>query len=120
MIVEKLELLQIAEAFSVKLKDDKDKIACPACGELTPSDDFKAHIKAEKERLQEIIGFFNERKNTINGLIENLKSIKATLRKPEISVWRNDLKQEPLKAILEWIEQSNVDNFRQTLDMDSS
>lgn len=118
LITEKLEVLQSADAFAAKLKDEGD-VACPACGQSIPAGQFKAHVKAEQERLQEIIAIFEQRKAAINTLIDVLKTIKTTLAKAEIKAWRDELKEGPFKGNVEWIEQCNTDGFRQTLSEDN-
>ena len=114
LIAEKLEVLQSADSFSSKLKDD-GKIECPACGLSVDVEKFKAHVRAEQERLQEIIIFFQERKAAIGVLIDCLKTVKMTLAKKEIKMWRDGLKQSQCKANVEWVEQCNAEGFRQSL-----
>ena len=117
LITEKLEVLQSADAFTAKLKDEGE-VACPACGQAIPVDQFKAHVKAEQERLKEIIAIFAERRTTISTLIDDLKTVKATLGKAEIATWRDELKQQFLKTSVEWIEQCNAEALRQSLSED--
>lgn len=118
LIAEKLEVLQSADAFAEKLEDEGD-VACPACGQSFPAGKFKAHVKAEQERLQEIIVVFEQRRASINTLIDVLKTIKTTLAKAEIKEWRDELNEGPLKGHVGWIEQCDADGFRQTLSEDN-
>jgi RecF/RecN/SMC N terminal domain len=114
LIAEKLEVLQYADNFAEKLKGD-GKIECPACGLTVDVDKFKAHVKTEQERLQEIIAFFQERKTAVGVLIDRLKTVKTTLGKKEIKGWRDGLKQGQIKANVEWVVQCNAESFRQSL-----
>jgi len=113
-ITEKLEVLQSTDAFVGKL-DDQGEVECPACGQSILIGQFKAHVKAEQERLQEIIAIFEERRIAISTLIDVTKSLKTTLGKPEVKVWRDELNQGPLKANVDWTEQCNADGLRQSL-----
>lgn len=117
-IAEKLEVLQSADAFAGKLKDEGE-VACPACGRSILVGQFKAHVKAEQERLQEIIAIFEERRITISTLIDVIKALKTALAKVETKVWRDELKKGPLKANVEWIEQCDADGLRQSLSEDN-
>lgn len=117
LIAEKLEVLQSAHAFTAKLKDDGD-VACPACGQSIPASRFKEHVKAEQERLQEIIAVFEERRAAISRLVDVLKTIKTALAKAEIKPWCDDLKKGPRKGNVDWIEQCKADNLRQSLGED--
>ena len=101
-----------------KLKDEGE-VACPACGQSIPVGQFKAHVKAEQERLQEIIAIFEERRAAINTLIDILKTIKTTFAKAEIKAWHDELKKGPLKDNAEWIEQCDADGLRQSLSEDN-
>jgi hypothetical protein len=60
LISEKLEVLQTADAFAAKV-EAQDEVVCPACGRAIPAEQFKAHVKAEQARLEDIIGTFKER-----------------------------------------------------------
>jgi energy-coupling factor transporter ATP-binding protein EcfA2 len=117
LIAEKLTVLQSADAFAEKLKED-GKMACPACGRSIPVGEFKAHVETEQERLQEILAIFEDRKVAISTLIDGLKTIKTTLAKPDLKVRRDSLKKGSLKANMEWIEQCNPEGFRQSLSED--
>jgi hypothetical protein len=113
-VAEKLEVLQSADLFATKLIDG-EKIQCPACGLSVDVDKFKAHVKAEQERLQEIATFYQERKTAIGVLIDSLKTVKTTVTKKEIKTWHDGLKQGPLKGNAEWVGQCNPEGFRQSL-----
>ena len=52
LIAEKLEVLQSTGSFVDKLGDEKE-VNCPACGRFITVDAFQAHVKAERERLDE-------------------------------------------------------------------
>jgi hypothetical protein len=118
LIAEKLEVLQSADSFVKKLRDESE-ISCPGCGRSIAVDQFKAHVEVEQERLQEIILVFDERKLAISILIDHIKTIKKGLCKVELKAWRDELKQGLLKANVGWIEQCDAEGLRQTLSEDS-
>jgi hypothetical protein len=117
LIAEKLTVLQSADAFAAKLKDD-GKVACPACGRPIPVGEFKAHVETEQERLQEILAIFDKRKIAISTLIDGLKTAKTTLAKAELKVWRCSLNEGPLKANMKWLEQCTPEGFRRSVSED--
>ena len=117
LITEKLEVLQSADAFAGKLKDEGE-VECPACGQSIPIGQFTAHVKAEQERLKEIIAIFGERRAVISTLIDDLKRCKITLAKEEITAWRGELKQGIFKANVEWVEKCNAEVLRRSLRED--
>jgi hypothetical protein len=114
LIAETLEVLQSADAFATRLNDQGD-VACPACGRTIPVGEFKAHVKNEQKRLEEIVVIFAERKAEIALLIDDLKSIKTALTKGEIKAWRAELEQGLEKAKVDWIEQCYPEALRQSL-----
>jgi energy-coupling factor transporter ATP-binding protein EcfA2 len=117
LIAEKLAVLQSATTFAAKLKD-QGEVACPACGRSIPMTEFKTHVETEQERLQEIIAIFDERKHSIRTLIDGLKTIKTTLAKAELKVWRDSVRKEPVKASVAWVEQCDPEGFRESLSED--
>lgn len=115
LIAEKLEVLRSIEAYARKL-DKEDDISCPACGQAVPVDDFKTHVKEEKERLRDIIAVFDERRTAIAALIDTLKNLAAGLRKSELKSWRNEVCCSPLKVHFDWIDALKPEELRQSID----
>ncbi|MBY0225244.1 MAG: AAA family ATPase [Hyphomicrobium sp.] len=115
LIAEKLEVLRSADAYARKLGEAED-IACPACGQSITADDFAAHVKAEQERLREIIAVFNERRTAIAALIDALKALAAALGRSELKSWREELNSGPLQDCLAWIEAFKPEDLRESLD----
>lgn len=89
LATEKLDVLLKTAAFVNKLEDAQE-VRCPACGRSIPADDFRAHVAAERERLQEINNTFIERKTTLGLLCGNLNALKNILAKPELKAWRDE------------------------------
>jgi wobble nucleotide-excising tRNase len=117
LIIEKLAVLQSADALAARL-EDASEIQCPACGKLVAADEFKAHVKAEQQRLGNIITVFQERRSGVGSLIDRLKALKTALRKTELGQWRTEANEKALKANLEWIEQCDPESYRRSLRED--
>ena len=90
LIAEQLDVLQKTEAFVAKLGDAKE-VKCPACGRLISTDDFQAHVTAERMRLQEIIDTFDTWKAAIGTLCDTVKLLKSNLGKVDVKSWRDEL-----------------------------
>jgi hypothetical protein len=117
LIVEKLEILQSTGTFIDKLGNEKEKeVLCPACGRSIEVDNFHAHIKAEQNRLEEIIDINNKRINAVNALSDTLKSLKSGIDKSEAKLWWNDLTKESLTENSAYITELNVESLRHTCD----
>ncbi len=103
LIAEKLEVLQSAGIFVDKLKEEK-AVKCPACGRAISVDDFKTHVKSEKERLQEIINIFNNRKAAIGSLCDILTSLRSNLSKSDVKSWRDGLNKKAFSDNFAYID----------------
>ncbi len=90
VIAEKLDVLQKTVAFVDKLGDAKE-VKCPACGRFISTDEFQAHVTAERKRLKEIIDTFDTWKAAIGTLSDTVKSLKSNLGKVEVKSWRDEL-----------------------------
>lgn len=117
LISEKLAVLQSAGAFAEKL-ENAGAVNCPACGRSIATDEFKAHVEAEQGRLSEIIAIFEERRGAVSELIDRGKTLKATVSKVELAGWRAEVVQTALKDDLEWIEQCDLESYRQAVSED--
>jgi recombinational DNA repair ATPase RecF len=91
-IMERLEVLQSAGTYIGKIEDERD-IKCPACGQLIPSEAFREHVNAEKERLQGIIEIYETRRNAIGVLCDTITILKTNMNKIDIRAWRNALEK---------------------------
>jgi len=114
LVAEKLVVLESAHAYGTKLTTE-DNIACPACGQQVGKDLFKAHIKAEQDRLQEIDAVFKARRAAISTLIDELKTLKSNFAETELQDWQAELRSGPLKQKLEWLEALDAESLRQSL-----
>jgi DNA repair exonuclease SbcCD ATPase subunit len=110
LIAEKLEVLQSAGVFVDKLGDEKE-VMCPACGRSIPVEEFQAHVRAEKERLEEAIASFETRKAAIETLCDTLKSLKRNLGKADVKSWRDDLVQESLSENFTYLDGFKTEAF---------
>ena len=111
LISEKLEVLAATGEFVAKLDEKKD-VKCPACGQMIPMETFRTHVETEQERLQGIIDTFNARKTSIGTLIDNVKSLKSTLCKVDMKLWRDELSKGPLVNNFTYLDNINVEALR--------
>ena len=111
LITEKLEVLQATDAFVGKLGDEKE-VKCPACGQSIPVDVFRAHVKAEQQRLEEIIVTFNTRKAAIGALCDTVKSLKENLGKAHVDSWRNEVVKGLLAENFAYLDVINAETLR--------
>jgi hypothetical protein len=114
LITERLTVLQSAHALAAKL-DDAGEMHCPACGKPVAASEFKAHVNAEQQRLGNIIAVFEERRRAVSTVIDRLKSLKATLGKPELEDWRAAVGATAFKTSPDWIEQCDPESYRRAL-----
>lgn len=89
LIAEKLQVLESASRFSIKL-DKEERLNCPACGLEISKNQFQAHVADERARLQEIIATFDERKKSVGKLCDEVTTLKGNIAKVEIKKWRDD------------------------------
>lgn len=111
LITEKLEVLQSTGAFVDRLGDAED-VTCPACGRSILVDAFQAHVKAERERLHEIIGTFDTRKAAIGTLCDMVKSLRSNLGKADVQAWRGELAKGPLADNFACLDGTNAEDLR--------
>ena len=111
LITEKLEVLETASRFVGKLKDEK-AVKCPACGQSIAVEAFRAHIEAEKERLQTIIETFNIRKTAIVTLCDTIKSLRSNLGKADIKLWRDGLVNGVFADNFTYLDGLNIEALR--------
>lgn len=111
LIAEKLQVLQSTGAFVDVLGEAKE-VECPACGRSIAVDAFHAHVKAERERLHEIINTFDTWKAAIATLCDTVKSLRVSLGKADVKSWRDEIAKGPLGANFEQLDDINIDALR--------
>ena len=111
LIAEKLDVLQKTVAFVDKLGDAKE-VKCPACGRSISTDDFQAHVTAERKRLKEIIDTFDTWKAAIGTLCDTVKSLKSNLGKADVKSWRDELAVGALADNFTHLDGLNVETLR--------
>lgn len=110
-VSEKLEVLASASNFVSRIEDKKD-VKCPACGRIIPLGTFRSHVKAEQERLQEIIDTFNSRKVSIGAFCDNVKLLKFNLSKTDAKLWKDECSKGPLAENFTYLEKLNAEALR--------
>ncbi len=118
MIAEKLEVLQPTAKFVDALTDAKE-VSCPACGRSIAVSEFRAHVDAERKRLEDIIEVFESRKAAINLLCTTLAALKLGMSKADIKAWRSEVAQEPLTARIVFLEAVEIETVRSSCGEDS-
>lgn len=111
LIAERLQVLQSARSFADKLSDEGE-VNCPACGRSIPMDLFQAHVKAERQRLQEIIETFETRKAAIATLCDTVRSLKLNVGKADVKTWRDDLFKGELSDKLDYLDRLHTEDLR--------
>lgn len=115
LIAEKLEVLQSTVTFVERLGDD-DEVMCPACGQPVSVDVFRAHVEAERERLQGIIEVFDMRKAALGNLCDAVKSLNVNLNKIDVQLWREDIAKGPLAGNFAYLDGINAEALRTSCD----
>jgi energy-coupling factor transporter ATP-binding protein EcfA2 len=110
-ISEKLEVLESAGAFSDRLGEE-EYITCPACGRRISAEDFRTHVKLEKERLQGTIDVFEKLKEARETLSDTIKTLKTNLRKPDLRSWRDDTANRSLAENFTYADGLKAEVFR--------
>lgn len=80
-----------------------EEVDCPSCGRPIAVDAFKAHVVAERERLQEVIGIFETRRTAIATLCDTVKSLMANLSKDDVKSWRDAIGKTVLAGNLAYL-----------------
>jgi hypothetical protein len=112
-ITEKLAILQSASTFVDGL-DAPEIVDCPACGRAIQVDAFREHVKAERERLQEIQKAFNSYKAKIGDVCDTLRSIKSNLDKPDLQTWRDALGDSAITGGFNYLEGMDFSALRES------
>ena len=112
LIAEKVEVLQSTGAFAEKLGTEEQVVKCPACGRPVSVDAFQAHVKAERERLHEIIDTFDTRKATIGTLCDTVTALKSNIGKTDAKSWRDELAKGDLAANFAYLDGIGTDVLR--------
>ena len=112
LIAEKVEVLQSTGAFADKLGAEEQVVKCPACGRPISVDAFQAHVKAERERLHEIIDTFDTRKAAIGTLCDTVKSLKSNIDKTDAKSWRDELSKGHLAANFAYLDGIDTEALR--------
>lgn len=111
MIAEKLEVLHWSDKFVDSLQEEKE-VECPACGRTISVADFDAHVKAERQRLDEIDRAFQTRKAAMAKLCDTIKVLRSSLTKSEVGSWRSALAKGSLRDNLAYLDRIDIDALR--------
>ena len=112
-IAEKLAILRSAGPF-VDSIEGIEVVNCPACGQTIGIDEFREHVNAESERLQEINSVFDTYRAAIGTVCNSLESLKTALDKPGLKCWRHGLGDADIIGGLKHLEQINTNVLRES------
>ena len=112
-IAEKLAVLRSAGSF-VDSIEGIEVVDCPACGQTIAVYEFRKHVKAESERLQEINSIFSTYKAAIGTVCNTLDSLKSNLDKPDLKDWRDGLDDADIIGGFKHLEQINSNALRES------
>lgn len=111
LITEKLEVLRSTNSF-VKASTPDSTVDCPACGRTVGVNALKAHVDAERVRLQDIIDAFNARRVAVGTFCDSLRMLLSHLSQSDAEAWRKKFEKEGLSDNLAYVEALNVDALR--------
>jgi len=114
-ISERLEVLRSTSTLVGKLGGGEE-VDCPSCGRPIAVDAFKAHVVAERERLQEVIGIFETRRTAIATLCDTVKSLMANLSKDDVKSWRDAIAKTVLAGNLAYLATVDTEALRSSCD----
>ena len=117
-IVEKLSVLQSTKRFVGSI-ENMQTVDCPACGRTISVDEFINHLNSESDRLGELNDSFIGYKAAISSICSSLDSLKSSLRRPELSAWRQGHQTDVVVAGLKYIDELDVNDFRENCNGDS-
>ena len=112
-IAEKLEVLRSAGVFVDNI-EGTELVDCPACGQVIAVDEFREHVRAETERLQEINEIYSTYKAAIGNVCKSLDSLKSNLHKPDLKSWRDGLDKADIVDGFEYLRQINPNALRES------
>lgn len=87
LVKERLEVLSASRGFALALSPDATELTCPACGAITTPERFNDHVSAERTRLEEVDALFEQRREVVSFLCDELGRIKRLVEKPDLAAW---------------------------------
>jgi RecF/RecN/SMC N terminal domain len=111
LIIQKLAVLQPAEALTKKLTGDGE-VECPACGQFIRVTQFREHVRAELERLRGINETFNARNDAMGSLSDSVKFLRVNLGKAELKTWRDEHARGKLAECFAHLDGINAEALR--------
>lgn len=111
LLAEKLGILQSTGDFVAKVADARE-IACPACGRPIPVEEFRAHVRAEQDRLRGMIEAFEGRRAAIGALCDSVTSLRGTLRKGDVESWRDEMSRVGLAGSFAYLDGLDIEVLR--------
>ena len=88
LVKERLEIVNAAALYGADINTDIDEINCPACGSTVKPGDFRAHVAAERDRLQNIDGLFRRRTEAVGAVCDEVARLRTLITGAGLEKWR--------------------------------
>jgi hypothetical protein len=88
LVKERLEIVNAAAYYGANINAHVDEINCPACGSTVKPGDFRAHIAAERDRLQNIDGLFRRRTEAVGAVCDEVSGLRTLFAGAGLERWR--------------------------------
>jgi len=111
LLNERLGILKSAEGFGASLEGEDD-ILCPACGKNVSPNEFRDHVKAETQRLEEALKAYGDRKQALARLATAMAAVTGALNRNEMTAWRDHADQNDIREHLDAILSVDSDDLR--------
>ena len=87
LLMERLETLSAAARYT-QAQEDVDEVNCPACGTIVKLANFRAHVVAEREKLQQIEAMFRKRSQSLNAVFDEVQRLRTLFASAILASWR--------------------------------
>ncbi len=85
LLIERLETLSAVARYT-QAQADVDEVSCPACGSVVKLADFRAHVAAERERLQQLDALFRRRSHSLSAVFDELQRLRTLVTSAVLAV----------------------------------
>ena len=117
LVVERLAVVQSASTFGETL-EGIEEVDCPACGQRIAVDQFREHVKAESERLEDINKVYVTYRAAIRTVCTALDSLKSNLKRQDLKTWREGLDDAAIAEGLQYLDHINSNALRDSCGAD--
>jgi len=94
----RISVLEPAERFITIIKDSKEEISCPACGQKILAGSFMDHVKKELESLREAREARKTLRDKCNAFVRSLINLQEKAKDEKFTSWLNLPEQDDLSS----------------------